>query len=288
MLALTVQLRTQVNVSEFKATCLRLLEQVRQTGEPLEILKNGVPLAVVYPPPSAERSSPSGRSRIPSTDRWGIWSSRSTFPGKPSASESPWAMKVLLDTHIWLWYLLGDERLPAEHRRTIEDRQVELWLSAISLWRRICSLSAAACPSPSRRTSGSPPPSARCPCAKRPSPTPSLCAHAGRPAARRPRRPLHRRHGSRNEGAIAHLRHPSAGLRGPGLNLTSPRSSTDPRPPKAPVQRPPQRQRQSSRPLHHRRPPGPATPHLRWGERSSCSISQLALPPLPSLTLTAG
>ena len=26
----------QVNVSEFKAVCLRLLEQVRQTGEPIE------------------------------------------------------------------------------------------------------------------------------------------------------------------------------------------------------------------------------------------------------------
>lgn len=39
-----------VNVSEFKATCLRLLEQVRQTGEPIQILKNGTPLAIVQPP----------------------------------------------------------------------------------------------------------------------------------------------------------------------------------------------------------------------------------------------
>ena len=39
----------QVNISEFKAVCLRLLEQVRQTGEPIEILKNGKPLAIVSP-----------------------------------------------------------------------------------------------------------------------------------------------------------------------------------------------------------------------------------------------
>lgn len=39
----------QINVSEFKATCLRLLEKVRQTGEPIEILKNGEPLAIVHP-----------------------------------------------------------------------------------------------------------------------------------------------------------------------------------------------------------------------------------------------
>lgn len=39
----------QINVSEFKATCLGLLEQIRQTGEPIEILKNGEPLAIVHP-----------------------------------------------------------------------------------------------------------------------------------------------------------------------------------------------------------------------------------------------
>jgi prevent-host-death family protein len=44
----------QVNVSEFKATCLRLLDRVRETGQPLAILKNGKPLAVVQPPPGAQ------------------------------------------------------------------------------------------------------------------------------------------------------------------------------------------------------------------------------------------
>ena len=39
----------KINVSEFKAICLRLLERVKTTGEPIEILKNGKPLAVVYP-----------------------------------------------------------------------------------------------------------------------------------------------------------------------------------------------------------------------------------------------
>ena len=39
----------QVNVSEFKATCLGVLEKVRQTGEPIEILKNGQPLAIIHP-----------------------------------------------------------------------------------------------------------------------------------------------------------------------------------------------------------------------------------------------
>lgn len=50
----------QINVSEFKAVCLRLLERVRQTGEPIEILKNGQPLAVVYPPAAPGRQASFG------------------------------------------------------------------------------------------------------------------------------------------------------------------------------------------------------------------------------------
>ena len=37
----------QIDISEFRVDCLRLLEKVRQTGEPIEILKNGEPLAIV-------------------------------------------------------------------------------------------------------------------------------------------------------------------------------------------------------------------------------------------------
>ena len=38
-----------VAVGVFKQTCLRLLEDVRQTGEPLRITKRGVPIAEVVP-----------------------------------------------------------------------------------------------------------------------------------------------------------------------------------------------------------------------------------------------
>ena len=50
----------QINVSEFKAVCLRLLERVRQTGEPIEILKNGEPLAIVHPAPVRSRKGTFG------------------------------------------------------------------------------------------------------------------------------------------------------------------------------------------------------------------------------------
>ena len=43
-------------------------------------------------------------------------------------------MKVVLDTHVWLWYLLGDDRLGRPQRRIIEDEDTELVLSSISVW----------------------------------------------------------------------------------------------------------------------------------------------------------
>lgn len=45
-------------------------------------------------------------------------------------------MKVLLDTHVWLWWLLGCERLQPEERRSL-DRLADSGsshLSAMSLW----------------------------------------------------------------------------------------------------------------------------------------------------------
>lgn len=39
-----------MSVSEFKATCLTVLERVRRTGRPLLITRHGVPIAEVFPP----------------------------------------------------------------------------------------------------------------------------------------------------------------------------------------------------------------------------------------------
>jgi prevent-host-death family protein len=53
----------RVNVSEFKATCLRLLDRVRETGQPIEILKNGKPLAVVQPPSNRQDKAAFGAKK---------------------------------------------------------------------------------------------------------------------------------------------------------------------------------------------------------------------------------
>ena len=43
-------------------------------------------------------------------------------------------MRLLLDTHIWLWALLEPERLAASVRAALESPKNELWLSPISVW----------------------------------------------------------------------------------------------------------------------------------------------------------
>lgn len=40
-----------IAISEFKASCLRRLEKIRQTGESLLVTKKGIPIAVVSPAP---------------------------------------------------------------------------------------------------------------------------------------------------------------------------------------------------------------------------------------------
>lgn len=43
-------------------------------------------------------------------------------------------LKLLLDTHIWLWALLEPERLSRNVRAALESPNNELWLSPISIW----------------------------------------------------------------------------------------------------------------------------------------------------------
>ena len=46
-------------------------------------------------------------------------------------------MKLLLDTHIWLWALLDPERLSQAVRAALVSGENELWLSPISVWEAL-------------------------------------------------------------------------------------------------------------------------------------------------------
>lgn len=43
-------------------------------------------------------------------------------------------MKLLLDTHIWLWSLTAPDRLGRKVRTQLERKGNEVWLSPISVW----------------------------------------------------------------------------------------------------------------------------------------------------------
>jgi PIN domain nuclease of toxin-antitoxin system len=43
-------------------------------------------------------------------------------------------MKLLLDTHIWIWMTLEPARLATRVARVLDDIDNELWLSPISVW----------------------------------------------------------------------------------------------------------------------------------------------------------
>ncbi len=46
-------------------------------------------------------------------------------------------MKLLLDTHIFLWYISKDERLDNSKRDAIKDSSNEVYLSVVSVWEAI-------------------------------------------------------------------------------------------------------------------------------------------------------
>jgi PIN domain nuclease of toxin-antitoxin system len=46
-------------------------------------------------------------------------------------------MKLLLDTHAFLWYITNDPRLPRHAYDTIRDKSNEVYLSVVSVWEAL-------------------------------------------------------------------------------------------------------------------------------------------------------
>lgn len=43
-------------------------------------------------------------------------------------------MRLLLDTHVWIWALLQPEQIASDTSAILEDATNELWLSSVSVW----------------------------------------------------------------------------------------------------------------------------------------------------------
>jgi PIN domain nuclease of toxin-antitoxin system len=46
-------------------------------------------------------------------------------------------MKLLLDTHVFLWYITADPKLPETFRAAIQDVANEAYLSTASVWEAV-------------------------------------------------------------------------------------------------------------------------------------------------------
>ena len=46
-------------------------------------------------------------------------------------------MRLLLDTHIWLWFFQGSSRLGRRIAARLRDSENELWLSPVSTWEAV-------------------------------------------------------------------------------------------------------------------------------------------------------
>jgi len=46
-------------------------------------------------------------------------------------------LKLLLDTHIWIWSLAAPKQLSSRVHRELEDESNELWLSPVSTWEAL-------------------------------------------------------------------------------------------------------------------------------------------------------
>ena len=46
-------------------------------------------------------------------------------------------MRILLDTHIFLWFISGDAQLSKDVRDSIREPDNEVYLSAVSVWETV-------------------------------------------------------------------------------------------------------------------------------------------------------
>lgn len=46
-------------------------------------------------------------------------------------------MRILLDTHVFLWYISADPKLPTAYRAAIQDPTNEIFLSVASVWEAV-------------------------------------------------------------------------------------------------------------------------------------------------------
>jgi len=123
-----------VAAAEFKANCLRLMDEVAQQRRPIIITKRGKPVAKLVPI-EAEAIDLFGRM-AGSIKICGDIINPIEDAGWTGDEENSDRDVLLLDTHVWLWLVAGSSDLSTEARNAIERATAvgALRIAAISLW----------------------------------------------------------------------------------------------------------------------------------------------------------
>ena len=111
-----------------KPTCPRLLNHV-MAGEEIIIAKSGKPIArlTAFEAPVLTRRPGLDRGKFVVPDDFDA-------PLPDEVLDGFRSMKILLDTHCWLWWITTPERLSPEAQKLITDGGNQVFLSAASSW----------------------------------------------------------------------------------------------------------------------------------------------------------
>lgn len=115
-----------VNIHEAKTHFSKLIERVR-AGEEIVIAKAGRPVAKLVP------IEPKPKRRFPGSAKDKIWMAPD-FDDYDAGTREALRVKVLLDTPVFLWWVMEDERLSGRARRLIGSGGNDVFLSAVSAW----------------------------------------------------------------------------------------------------------------------------------------------------------
>ena len=103
--------------AEFKATCLELMDRVRETGVEYVVTKHGRPVARLVPYDGSARPPLFGGA-----EGHGVEVRSPVRSGRRGLRRRSGVSVLLLDTHVWIWLLDGDTRRIGPRTRRLLDK----------------------------------------------------------------------------------------------------------------------------------------------------------------------
>ena len=123
---------TSISIDDVKRDLAGFLQKV-EAGEAFVIVQGDKPIAELKP------ASPRLQAPVPSDSvaKSFVYPTISMPRCPKKALANSRRMRLLLDTHVFLWYISGDTRLPRRLRDELRNPENDVWLSVVSVWEAI-------------------------------------------------------------------------------------------------------------------------------------------------------